>query len=203
MPNNDYLAYLRDSNELYHYGIKGQKWGIRRYQNEDGSLTPEGQKRYGHLDSQEKINEAIKRDKIFFKEQKSFARGVKLQDTRSEKKVKRLGERYDKAKSKGNQKRADRLEKKLENARNSLKEGNAFIKWALKDIENTPVDQLKKERASRIGKNIATTAIMNLAGVSLAALTGFGFVGYSDRTRANDELDKYAKKLVSDTRKNG
>lgn len=31
--------------ELYHHGIKGQKWGIRRYQNEDGTLTPEGRKR--------------------------------------------------------------------------------------------------------------------------------------------------------------
>ena len=28
--------------ELYHYGIKGQKWGVRRYQNEDGSYTSEG-----------------------------------------------------------------------------------------------------------------------------------------------------------------
>lgn len=35
---------------LQHHGIKGMKWGIRRYQNPDGSLTPEGQKRYG-LDS--------------------------------------------------------------------------------------------------------------------------------------------------------
>ena len=34
------------NDELYHHGIKGQKWGIRRYQNEDGSLTPEGMKRY-------------------------------------------------------------------------------------------------------------------------------------------------------------
>ena len=33
-------------NELYHHGIKGQKWGVRRYQNPDGSLTPEGKKRY-------------------------------------------------------------------------------------------------------------------------------------------------------------
>ena len=33
-------------NELYHYGIKGQKWGIRRFQNPDGSLTNAGRKRY-------------------------------------------------------------------------------------------------------------------------------------------------------------
>ena len=31
---------------IYHHGIKGQKWGVRRYQNEDGSLTNAGKKRY-------------------------------------------------------------------------------------------------------------------------------------------------------------
>ena len=33
-------------NELYHYGVKGQKWGVRRYQYADGTLTPAGKKRY-------------------------------------------------------------------------------------------------------------------------------------------------------------
>ena len=33
-------------NELYHFGIKGQKWGVRRYQNPDGSLTSAGKNRY-------------------------------------------------------------------------------------------------------------------------------------------------------------
>lgn len=31
---------------LYHHGIQGQKWGVRRYQNPDGSLTAEGKQRY-------------------------------------------------------------------------------------------------------------------------------------------------------------
>lgn len=35
---------------LQHWGIKGQKWGVRRYQNKDGSLTPQGRKRYGSLE---------------------------------------------------------------------------------------------------------------------------------------------------------
>lgn len=32
--------------QLYHYGIKGQKWGVRRFQNTDGTLTAEGRERY-------------------------------------------------------------------------------------------------------------------------------------------------------------
>lgn len=34
-------------NQLYHHGIKGMRWGVRRYQNKDGSLTPQGKKKYG------------------------------------------------------------------------------------------------------------------------------------------------------------
>lgn len=41
---NDFRLYR--SGELYHHGVKGQKWGIRRYQNPDGTLTEEGRKRY-------------------------------------------------------------------------------------------------------------------------------------------------------------
>jgi len=33
--------------ELYHHGIQGQKWGVRRFQNPDGTLTSRGKKRYG------------------------------------------------------------------------------------------------------------------------------------------------------------
>ena len=43
---NDKMEYY-----LVHHGIEGQKWGVRRYQNPDGSLTIEGKKRYSNSDS--------------------------------------------------------------------------------------------------------------------------------------------------------
>ena len=48
--------------ELYHHGILGQKWGIRRYQNEDGSLTEEGQKRYHGTSGEKKYRKDTLRE---------------------------------------------------------------------------------------------------------------------------------------------
>lgn len=44
-------ASARQPPELTHYGIRGQKWGQRRFQNEDGSYTQEGKERYGRSKS--------------------------------------------------------------------------------------------------------------------------------------------------------
>lgn len=49
-------------NTLSHHGIKGQRWGVRRFRNEDGSLTPAGKKRAALSDEQRsKINAAANR----------------------------------------------------------------------------------------------------------------------------------------------
>ena len=37
---------------LAHYGVRGMKWGVRRYQNPDGTLTDEGRRRYGRYQQQ-------------------------------------------------------------------------------------------------------------------------------------------------------
>lgn len=52
---------------LIHYGIEGQKWGVRRFQNEDGSLTEEGKKRYGISEKEaNKLIELEKKDSAAF-----------------------------------------------------------------------------------------------------------------------------------------
>lgn len=45
---------------LEHHGIKGMRWGVRRYRNEDGSLTPAGQKRYDKM-AGEKLYKDLKK----------------------------------------------------------------------------------------------------------------------------------------------
>ena len=72
------MVYVNNSNELYHYGVKGMKWGVRRYQNYDGSYTKAGLKRFN--DSLDKYDKADKR----YKDAKAQYRNAKKSGTSTE-----------------------------------------------------------------------------------------------------------------------
>lgn len=70
---------LGPNGELYHWGIKGMRWGVRRYQNKDGSLTAAGRKHYSAE------NEKLKaREKVIKGREKAAARQAKLDAKKAE-----------------------------------------------------------------------------------------------------------------------
>lgn len=89
------MRYLTEQ-ELYHHGILGQKWGVRRFQNQDGSYTAAGKERYGIEDGKRR---SLKSYALEYKDRREnknrYTRMKKNQnlDTMSFDEMKRLQER--------------------------------------------------------------------------------------------------------------
>ena len=113
--------------ELYHHGIKGQKWGNRKYQNADGSLTEAGKKRYGYGEKRGTIRNETKRQRAFNDMYKDIDKGAK----RAEKFKNKEDKHYDKfvkAAEKGNDRKFDKHLDKSNDAMGKKEQ-------ALKDVD--------------------------------------------------------------------
>lgn len=80
--------------ELYHHGIKGQKWGVRRYQNADGSLTTAGERRYAIDQQKSRMKDARKASKEASKQYiKSVKSGFGIKNIQNSEKYKPAAEK--------------------------------------------------------------------------------------------------------------
>lgn len=145
--------------ELKHHGILGQKWGVRRYQYEDGSLTPEGKERYGVADRLANIirndREARRQKKIQKNRAKSLkkARAAQAAKKEAESKRKKELEKYNLSdKAQRTVKNLDNMsDQEVKNALNRLKDEKS-----IRDLATDEANAWNAAHPSRITKAMNT-----------------------------------------------
>lgn len=147
------MAHVITNGELYHYGIKGQKWGVRRWQNEDGTFNEAGKKRYYNSDGT--LNKA----------------GVKAQ-ARAEYKAKKrdINKRYYETNKKYDRKKVDNLWGLESGGAGARVKGHLKNEYerskALNKLDQEKLNA-KREYRQKIGKKKTDTLLMKLGQKSI------------------------------------
>lgn len=185
---NDYRAYVEnDYNSLYHFGIKGQRWGIRRYQNPDGSLTPEGKKRYLNPDGS--LNERGRKElgRQYLKDRKYAGRvaGGALGTAAAA----YYAKEYTSAKRWNNI-----IQPEINKIRQQHPETKFYTSATLvKNGENV------LEKIEKIPKNSQEAEKLKKAGYIISDHRGgWGPKGYDVYTKESNKLSKYAREIKND-----
>lgn len=130
--------------ELQHHGVKGQKWGVRRYQNSDGSLTSDGKAHYNKTYSKD-VNRLKKKEKRYnklnLKSSKRQMKADKFKDKEYRAWTESGAESY-KSKAFRQQRKASRLKYKATKTYNS---GIKYYKKMEKKYAEIPMSTFSKE----------------------------------------------------------
>lgn len=142
-------------NTIYHHGIKGMKWGVRRYQNYDGSYTKRGLERYKKAESN--YNDARKNQKntrSSYKNGLSTKNDVKEANRKVKTAKKELNKAYDRLKT-------DKL----------ADEGKALYRKGHTITANTSLNFIQREAITLIGSNVVSGLLAANGNYSLALLS--------------------------------
>ena len=169
-----------NTNELYHFGIKGMKWGVRRYQNYDGSYTQAGVKRYQNAMN---IYEKRKSDYDISKKQALRGDALKLKKAKVKEAKREVKKHY---KHLALDKKADKG--KIRYARGQRISNNDRIARGLIGLSSVAASAaLYNNYTSALGSQKVTEALLNIGKLSLAAAAIKRAASYGP----NEELRAY------------
>lgn len=176
--------HVLDGEHLEHFGVRGMKWGQRRYQYSDGSLTPLGRERYGNNGERSRLGIKHDLNKLDREQTNAKARYDYLHG-KGTVAVARARKKLRKAIEKGNAAKATKQRAKIDKIKRTTLEKAKQYKQLLSKSRDMTERIIKSARAKGYsiksrdcqrsvnrGRNAGASIAANLAAIPVAALTG-------------------------------